>query len=112
MSDAIQLRKRDRRGEWQPAELPKMPPVFVWPPQPRNFAKWFFGYPGYLWPWNTAYAVVALLTLLKGEAPEASLHWVGSPSEDADQLDRHRITEDAAEAVACHLILRIDRKRA
>src|SRR5437588_4809772 len=64
MSDAIQIRKRDRRGEWQPAELPKMPPVFVWPPQPRNFAKWFFGYPGYLWPWNTTYAVVASLTLV------------------------------------------------
>src|SRR3954447_13600114 len=47
---------------------------------------------------------VALLTLLRGETPEASLHWATSPPEDADQLDRHRITEDAAEAVALALV--------
>jgi len=47
---------------------------------------------------------VALTALLESETPEASLYWIRSPSSDADQLDRHRITEDAAEAVALALV--------
>jgi hypothetical protein len=47
---------------------------------------------------------VALLTLLKGDTPDASLYWEPPPSAGADQLDRHRITEDAAEAVALALV--------
>lgn len=47
---------------------------------------------------------VALATLIETEARDASLHWVSSRPGDIDQLDRHRITEDAAEAVALVLV--------
>src|SRR5579884_4092268 len=53
-----------RRGGWKPEALLRPPPVFVWPPRPAAFLRWFFGYPGYLWPWNAAYTVIALLTWL------------------------------------------------
>ena len=56
------LRIRDKRGDWRPPELLQMPPVFVWPLQPTGFLKWLFGYPGYLWPWNSLYAISAVLT--------------------------------------------------
>lgn len=52
------------RSDWQPPELVQTPPVFVWPPQPLQFLKWAFGFPGYLWPWNTLFAAIALLTWL------------------------------------------------
>ena len=63
MSNTVGLGKR-ARSDWEPAELIQTPPVFVWPPQPREFAKWAFGLPGYLWPWNTLFAAIALLTWL------------------------------------------------
>src|SRR5438309_928379 len=46
---------RDRRGYWRPTKRVKRAPVFVWPVQPRAFLRWFAGYPGYLWPWNTIF---------------------------------------------------------
>jgi sterol desaturase/sphingolipid hydroxylase (fatty acid hydroxylase superfamily) len=59
MSEAsIQL--RDAHGDWRPPKQLQAPPVFVWPPRPLAFLRWFFGSPGYLLPWNVAYAVVAL----------------------------------------------------
>jgi sterol desaturase/sphingolipid hydroxylase (fatty acid hydroxylase superfamily) len=36
-------------------------PAFDWPPRPRALFKWFFGFPGYLWPWNVLYAAAAIL---------------------------------------------------
>jgi sterol desaturase/sphingolipid hydroxylase (fatty acid hydroxylase superfamily) len=53
---------RDSRGEWKPERRLQAPPVFVWPAQPVAFVRWFFGYPGYLLPWNAAYAVTAVAT--------------------------------------------------
>jgi sterol desaturase/sphingolipid hydroxylase (fatty acid hydroxylase superfamily) len=55
---------RDKRGDWKPSKLLQYPPVFVWPAQPIAFLKWFFGYPGYLMPWNLVYAGVAILLWL------------------------------------------------
>ena len=52
---------RNRRGDWQPAKPITYPPVFVWPPKPGKFLRWFFGFPGYIWPWNLLYAVISLL---------------------------------------------------
>jgi sterol desaturase/sphingolipid hydroxylase (fatty acid hydroxylase superfamily) len=52
----------DSRGEWQPDERPAAPPLWAWPPKPVQALKWFFGYPGYLWPWNTIIAVIAIVT--------------------------------------------------
>lgn len=47
---------------------------------------------------------VALATLIESEAGDASLHWDSMPFGDAEQLDRHRITEDAAEAITLALV--------
>ena len=52
----------DSRGEWQPAERPAAPPIWAWPPRPLQSLKWLFSYPGYLWPWNTIIAAIAILT--------------------------------------------------
>ena len=52
----------DSRGEWQPDERPAAPPLWAWPPKLVQALKWFFGYPGYLWPWNTIIAVIAIVT--------------------------------------------------
>jgi sterol desaturase/sphingolipid hydroxylase (fatty acid hydroxylase superfamily) len=62
MSDAANLGQRDKWGEWHPPALIEPPPVFVWPPKPAKFLKWLFGFPGYLWPWNSLYAAIALFT--------------------------------------------------
>jgi hypothetical protein len=54
--------------------------------------------------WKNHMPGVALATWIEDESPEASLHWVRSRAGDVEQLDRHRITEDAAEAVALALV--------
>jgi sterol desaturase/sphingolipid hydroxylase (fatty acid hydroxylase superfamily) len=62
MSEAIQAESRERRGGWQPPDAAFTPAVFVWPPEPLRALKSIFGFPGYLWPWNALYTVIALLT--------------------------------------------------
>ncbi|WP_018320908.1 sterol desaturase family protein [Bradyrhizobium sp. WSM2793] len=52
---------RDRRGYWTPNRRPKRAPVFVWPAQPKKFLTWLFGYPGFLWPWNSLYFAISLV---------------------------------------------------
>lgn len=47
---------------------------------------------------------VALDAWNEGVAHEARLHWAGSLFGDFEQHDRHRITEDAAEAIALALV--------
>src|SRR2546430_533927 len=64
MSDVITPRKRERVHNYQPPEPIQTPPLFAWPPRPMSFIRWFFGVPGYLWPWNTLYLVIALCTWL------------------------------------------------
>jgi sterol desaturase/sphingolipid hydroxylase (fatty acid hydroxylase superfamily) len=64
MPSAAASGNRIRRAEWRPPEPLRPPPLFVWPPRPAAFLRWLFGYPGYLWPWNTAYAVIATATWL------------------------------------------------
>ena len=61
----------DSRGEWQPAERPTPAPLWAWPPRPLATAKWFFGFPGYLWPVNVFFMLVAILTWLYTQ-PELS----------------------------------------
>lgn len=63
MDDAL-YGQRDRRGDWKPAKLIEYPPVFVWPARPIAFAKWLFGFPGYILPWNLFYAVVGVVLWL------------------------------------------------
>ncbi len=62
---------RDSRGEWQPAERPETAPIWAWPPRPLEAAKWLFGYPGYLLPWNAVYCLIAIATWLYTQ-PELS----------------------------------------
>ena len=51
----------DRRGNWVPTAPISYGPAFQWPPQPAALFKWFFGFPGYLLPGNTLYAIGAVL---------------------------------------------------
>ena len=51
---------RDAKGDWRPKGLIRLPPIYSWPPSPGAIAKWFVGFPGYLWPLN---ALVLLITL-------------------------------------------------
>ncbi len=50
-----------QRGHWAPQRPISYGPAFDWPPNPRALAKWFFGFPGYLLPWNVLYAAGAVL---------------------------------------------------
>jgi sterol desaturase/sphingolipid hydroxylase (fatty acid hydroxylase superfamily) len=52
---------RTKRGDYKPAKPITYPPVFVWPPLPLKFLRWFFGFPGYIWPWNLLYAAIGIL---------------------------------------------------
>ena len=64
---ATQLEGRSNalaRGGWAPDEPLEYAPVFVWPPQPRKFVRWFAGWQGYLWPFNALYALVAVAVWL------------------------------------------------
>lgn len=46
---------RDARGEWQPSDLPRPSPPFVWPPKPWQILKYIFGWNGLFLPWNALY---------------------------------------------------------
>ena len=54
----------DARGYWRPNKLVSYGPAFAWPPDPKALLKWFFGFPGYLLPWNALYAGAAVLIWL------------------------------------------------
>jgi sterol desaturase/sphingolipid hydroxylase (fatty acid hydroxylase superfamily) len=63
MNDA-QFGSRDKRGDWKPFYRIEYPPLFMWPVRPVQFLKWFFGYPGYLLPWNIIYALFSTMIWL------------------------------------------------
>ena len=54
--------QRSARGDWRPAAPITLPPTASWPPRPVATLKWLFGLPGYLWPMNTLWMVIALFT--------------------------------------------------
>ncbi|HEX9029287.1 MAG TPA: sterol desaturase family protein [Anaerolineales bacterium] len=54
---------RDERGHWKPPYPAAYSPLFDWPPQPRAIFKWFFGYPGFLWPLNAVWLLFSYFTL-------------------------------------------------
>ena len=62
--DDARYGQRDRRGHWHPFKPIEYPAVFVWPVQPAAIARWLFGYPSYLLPWNLLDAVIALCVWL------------------------------------------------
>jgi sterol desaturase/sphingolipid hydroxylase (fatty acid hydroxylase superfamily) len=51
---------RQHSKGWAPDEPLEYPPVFVWPPRPVPFLRWFAGFPGYLFPYNAMYLLVAI----------------------------------------------------
>lgn len=48
-------------GFWEPKKPISYGPAFNWPPTFGPLLKWFFGFPGFLLPWNLFYAIAALL---------------------------------------------------
>lgn len=57
--DETKFGTEDSRGYWAPDKPINYGPAFNWPPKPKALLKWFFGFPGYLLPWNVLYAVAA-----------------------------------------------------
>ncbi len=55
---------RSPKGEWRPPYPVKFAPIFVWPLQLRAAVKWVLGYPGFIWPLNVAYWLIATATWL------------------------------------------------
>jgi sterol desaturase/sphingolipid hydroxylase (fatty acid hydroxylase superfamily) len=53
---------RNAKGEWRPPYPVKTAPLFYWPPRPISAVKWLFSYPGFLWPWNSVYFLISLIT--------------------------------------------------
>ena len=53
--------REDKRGHWVPDRPISYGPAFDWPPDPRRLFRWLFGFPGYFLPWNTVYALLALV---------------------------------------------------
>ena len=51
---------RPRRVDYAPDDRIEYPPVFVWPPRVKALVRWLFGWPGYLWPYNALYLLVAV----------------------------------------------------
>ena len=62
---------REAGGHWRPPYPCKYAPLFAWPFRPLAFLKWFFGYPGFLWPINTFFIGLALLTWYVVQPPLA-----------------------------------------
>ena len=58
--DEMNYGSRDARGNWSPEKAIDYGPVFAWPPKPKAVLKWFFAFPGYLFPWNVLYALAAI----------------------------------------------------
>ena len=103
MSETVEG-SRDPRGEWNPAVRPAPAPLFVWPPRPLQTWKFVTGNPGYLFPWNIMFCIVAAATWLytqpDGDFPETEVHLRGgslyifsdglteAETESGDQLGR------------------------
>jgi sterol desaturase/sphingolipid hydroxylase (fatty acid hydroxylase superfamily) len=52
---------KTERGHFVPGKPITYAPAFNWPPQPFNALKWFFGFPGFLFPWLVIYAALAFV---------------------------------------------------
>ena len=72
----------DARGYWKPIKSISYGPFFEWPPKPKPLFKWFFGFPGYLLPWNLLYALAAIIIWLYLTPPlekmtTLKIDWIG-----------------------------------
>ena len=55
---------REARGHWRPDECTGTVPLWAWPPRPLATLKWIVSYPGFLFPWNAVYVLIAIATWL------------------------------------------------
>jgi sterol desaturase/sphingolipid hydroxylase (fatty acid hydroxylase superfamily) len=54
--------QRNAWGDWRPEAPITLPPIASWPPRPVATLKWLFGFPGYLWPMNSLWLAISLVT--------------------------------------------------
>jgi sterol desaturase/sphingolipid hydroxylase (fatty acid hydroxylase superfamily) len=54
--------ERDRRGEWRSGRPAYLEPLLDFPTNPKRIFKWFFGIPGFFFPWFAAYMVIITVT--------------------------------------------------
>ena len=53
---------RDARGEWRPGEPIQSPPISTWRLKLAAVVRWMVAWPGYLWPFNAFWLMVATAT--------------------------------------------------
>ena len=53
---------RNAKGDWQPPYPVRYAPLFEWPPRPLAVLKWLLSYPGFLWPWNSVYLLITVVS--------------------------------------------------
>lgn len=73
--------QRSAQGDWRPVDQIRLPPIYNWPPRPLVIAKWFAGFPGYLWPLNAiVFAITAAtwfwLTPALAQMKQFELWWI------------------------------------
>ena len=82
MSEAITT-SRDESGNWRPEAAIEPAPINAWPPELMKTLKWFFGWPGFIWPENILWLGVSVLSWLY-LTPELAnmqtfeLWWIGA----------------------------------
>src|ERR1035437_6250017 len=54
--------RRNAKGEWRPPYPCSYGPLFAWPPRLVKLFKWLFQWGGYLWPENTLWVGLSVLT--------------------------------------------------
>ena len=67
------LGTRDKRGNWRPPYIIEKPIFMTWPLSPVAVLKFFFGWPGYLWPWNVLFFAFPLVAWLYMTPPLAEM---------------------------------------
>ena len=82
MSEAITT-SRDESGNWRPEAAIEPAPINAWPPELMKTLKWFFGWPGFIWPENILWLGVSVLSWLYLTPELASMQtfelwWIGA----------------------------------
>lgn len=80
MKDAL-YGTRDKRGYWRPHNWQVRLPINTLPVRPLTCLRFVFGFPGYLWPWQTLWFAVTLVAALYLTPPlekmrEFGIDWI------------------------------------
>jgi sterol desaturase/sphingolipid hydroxylase (fatty acid hydroxylase superfamily) len=68
----VEFGTRDAKGYWKPPYPASFSPLFDWPIKIMAILKYIFGYPGYLWPINTFWLLLSLVTTTFFQPPITS----------------------------------------